>query len=85
MKYYVRTNGQTARREFIEALENKGYHAEEPREDILESRFPISVDVESKRIGVLHNTTCAAAAVSAGRVMEVETFYGAFGFMDRAK
>ncbi len=76
---YVRAKGRASRIRLIEYLEGRGYNieADEPwdRGSIVESRFPVKVDIKHKRYGCLHNTTCIAAACSSGVVFDEVFFY----------
>ena len=67
------------RGDFVEFLEKNGFECRTDeitsRESVIESIFPISIDIENKRYGHLHNKTCAAAAVSAGDTYTVSQFY----------
>ena len=76
---YVRTKDHVSRIRLIEYLEGMGYgiEADEPwdRSCIVESSFPVKVDIEHKRYGCLHNTASTAAACSSGVVYDEEFFY----------
>ena len=76
---YVRVRGIEARTEFVEFLEKNGFVCKEDevttRESTIESMFPITVDIEHKLYGHVHNKTCAAAAVSSGSVFSLHKFY----------
>ena len=76
---YVRTKDHASRLRLIEYLEGMGYsvEADEPwdRGSIVESDFPVKIDIEHKRYGCLHNTASAAAACSSGVVFDEEFFY----------
>ena len=76
---YVKTRSRKIRLSFIEFLEKNGFKCEEDkvttRAGVLESRLPVVVDVENKSYSVMGNTTCAAAAVSARKIMTVDDFH----------
>ncbi len=78
-KCYVLAGRGRRRERFLEFLEMNGYECENDeitsRESVIESIFPISVDIENKCYGHLHNKTCAAAAISAGDAFTVSQFY----------
>ena len=77
---YIRTKDHASRLRLIEYLEGLGYSLEPDelwdREAVLESSYPVKVDIEHKCYGCLHNTTSSAAASSSGVVFDEETFYG---------
>ena len=76
--YYVKTRGKKARKYFIEFLEKNGFvlaaDSVFPREDILDSKLPVSVDLDSMEYDRLGNITCAAAASTIGAVFTVKEF-----------
>ncbi len=80
---YVRTNDQKSRERLIEFIEKEGFSISEEfadtKQGILQSPYPIKVDFRQKTYGVIHNTTCAAAAVAGGAVVGVEEFYERYG------
>ena len=75
---YVKIMEKKARKTFIEFLEKNGFELAAdsvfPREDILDSKLPVSVDLDSMEYDRLGNITCAAAASSIGAVFSVEEF-----------
>ena len=79
---YVREKDPDGRREILEFLENMGYRLdeEEPRtrQEIIESVLPITVDRKNKEYRMMGNVTCAAAAVSSGRMITKEEFFEQF-------
>ena len=79
MVYVRTTDDQAARQRIIDDLELHGFTAENrDRLDILESRFPLSVNLAKKTYGAMGNVTCAAAAASSGRLMTVDEFYAQY-------
>ena len=76
---YVRTNDLESREKLVDYLEKGGFSVDEEfgdtKQSILESRYPIKVNVQRKAYGVIHNTTCAAAAISSWVVISEEEFY----------
>ena len=75
VRYYVRVAEINLRENLIETLENKGYKNVENsdnRWEIIESKYPIMVNITDKEYGVLHSITSAAAALSAGIVIEIQ-------------
>ena len=75
VRYYVRVSDIEARNDLIEILENKGFTMEEngnTRQEMLESTFPIMVNITDKEYGVLHTITSAAAASSSGKLIEIQ-------------
>ncbi len=76
---YVLVGSERRREHFINFLEMNGFVCKNDkitsRESVIKSIFPISVDIENKCYGHLHNKTCAAAAVSAGDTFTVSQFY----------
>ena len=75
VRYYVRVSDIEARNDLIEILENKGFTIEEngnTRQEMLKSTFPIMVNITDKEYGVLHTITCAAAASSSGKIIEIQ-------------
>ncbi len=75
---YVKMLGTKARETFIEFLEKNGFELAAdsvfPREDILDSKLPVSVDLDNMKYDRLGNTTCAAAASTIGAVFTIEEF-----------
>ena len=75
---FVKPTDKEQRIEFVEYLEAHGYNCEESkvltRAVILESRFPIIVQVKDMTYSVLGNTTCAAGAASCNKIISVEEF-----------
>ena len=79
---FVREKDPDGRRKILEFLENKGYRmdVEEPRtrQEIIGSVLPITVDRKNKEYRMMGNVTCAAAAVSSGRMITKEEFFEQF-------
>ena len=76
---YVRIRGKEARMLFVEFLEKNGYACDTDgittREEVIKTRFPVTVDIDRKVYGCLHNTVCAAGASSSRSLFSVEEFY----------
>ncbi len=76
---YVRTKDSKSREKLINYLEKEGFSVEkeygDTKQSILKLAYPIKVNFRQKTYGVIHNTTCAAAAVSSGAVINEEEFY----------
>ena len=76
---YVRTKDPKSRDKLINYLEKEDFFVDEEygdtKQSILELVYPIKVNFGQKTYGVIHNTTCAAAAVSSGAVVSEEEFY----------
>ena len=81
-RYFVRTSNAYSREQLLIFLDNKGYKCIEDditnKQIVLDSVYPITVDTENKAYGVIHTTTCAAAAVSSRAVLEEDEFYVLF-------
>ena len=79
---FVREKDPDGRREILEFLENMGYKLdeEEPRtrQEIIGAVLPITVDSKNKEYRMMGNVTCAAAAVSSGRMITKEKFFEQF-------
>ena len=60
--------------DFLEA-EGFTYDPDTDREDVLESRFPISLNLEERRMSRMGSVTTAAGAASAKLIMNAEEFY----------
>lgn len=79
---YVKTKDKDERIALIVLLDQDGFVPEQDGQttkvSVLESRFPVMVDVGNKVYGHLSNTICAAAAVSSKRVVSVKEFYEVF-------
>ena len=79
VRYFVRTSDTDERRILVETLEKDGYEIEEDgittRQDIIGSGFPVMVNETDKVFSTLRDPAGEAAAVSAGRVMDIEEFY----------
>ena len=64
--------------EFINLLEEKDFiFSEEKHRDkqaCIDSFLPLVIDMENKSVGTTGNVTCAACAVSAKMLMDVDTF-----------
>ena len=76
---YVRIRGKEPRMLFVEFLEKNGYACDADgsttREEVIKTRFPVTVDMYRKVYGCLHNTVCAAGASSTRSLFSVEEFY----------
>lgn len=81
-RYIVRTSSAHSREQLLTFLDNNGYKCIEDdvtnRQIVLDSVYPITVDIENKEYGVIHTTTCASAAVSSQAVFEEDEFYVLF-------
>lgn len=76
MEYYVRTGDRAARQRMIEVLERDGFLPERiSHQDLLESSLPLTIDLVGKRYGMMGNVTCAAAAATQGRIIDIDEFY----------
>ena len=76
---YVRTNDRVTRQRIIADLELRGFNAEsQARQEILESRFPLRINMAEKAYGAMGNVTCVAAAASSGRLISVDEFYAQY-------
>ena len=79
---FVREKEPDGRREILEFLENMGYglDEEEPRtrQEIIGAVLPIMVDSKNKEYRMMGNVTCAAAAVSSGRMITKEELFKQF-------
>ena len=72
---YVRAGDRAARLSIVEMLEGDGFvPAHPPREEILDSKLPLIVDRAERTYSMAGNVTCAAAAVTCGRVLTPEGF-----------
>ena len=62
------------REKFINHFEGKGFKIDKrfSRNDLIKSFLPITLDFETKEIGRIGNVTCAAAAVTQGKVIGVK-------------
>ena len=60
-------------------VESRGFTVDNrDRQEILESRFPLTVNMAKKTYSAMGNVTCAAAAVSSGHLMTVDEFYAKY-------
>lgn len=79
---FVREKDPDGRCEILEFLEGMGYKTDEEetrtRQEIVESVLPITVDKRNKEYRMMGSVTCAAAAVSSGRMMTKEEFFRQF-------
>lgn len=77
---FVRTTSGEERVGLLDFLEREGfaYDSTSGREDILESHFPISLNLEEKRICRMGSVVTAAAAASAKRIITVEEFHAMY-------
>ena len=75
---YVDVRGREKRTDFVVFLEKNGFMCDvsvtTSRESTIDSRFPFTVDIGHKKYGHMGNTTCAAAAASAKKVISLEEF-----------
>ena len=78
-KYYVNVRGKKERKCFIDFLERNGFKCEDTtdssRENTMDSRFPITVDIGHKKYDHMGSITCAAAAATAKVIISAEEFY----------
>ena len=65
------------REELLDFLEAEGfaYDPDTDREDILESRLPVSLNLEEKYMSRMGSVTTAACAASAKLIINAEEFY----------
>ena len=83
MRRFVQTNDPTTKLRVIADLELRGFTAENgDMQQILESRFPLKIDMVERTYGSMGNTTCAAAAASSGCLLTVEAFYRQYMGLD---
>lgn len=79
---FVKVKGIKKRKEILDFLESNGYILDNEwacgRDDIINERFPISINMNKKTYRMMGNTTTAAAAASSGSLIEVEEFYKRF-------
>lgn len=76
---FVRADDHATRQRIIDDLESRGFTVDNrDRQEILESRFPLTVNMAKKTYSAMGNVTCAAAAVSSGHLMTVEEFYAKY-------
>lgn len=73
-EYYVKIRGKKARRSFIVMLEKNGFKSED-REGAIDSKFPITVDIDRKVYGYMGNATSAAGAASSRVLITAEKFF----------
>ena len=75
--HYVRTNSKDEREKLVETLENDGYKPEETfsKEDVMESGFPVSINLADKTYGRMGNVTCASAAATQRVLETIFEFY----------
>ena len=74
--HFVDVTEPEVRRVVVELLEAYGFKAEPPvpREDILRTFLPLTVNTETKVYSCAGNVTCAAAAATRRMVMDLEEF-----------
>ena len=76
---YVHPHTQAERNELVEFLEEEGFICKEDnsfnRQEILESRFPLIIELREKSIYCMGNVTCAAAAATSRIIMSDKEFY----------
>ncbi len=80
---YVRAPDRDERAKLIRWLEAEGFELKingfaADHEDVLNSIYPVTVYVAERKYDRMSNTLCAAAACSAGAVMEAEEFYSSW-------
>lgn len=77
MSFFVRTADREIRQRIIDDLEKVGFTPDNHsnKSDILESRFPLSIDMEKKAYSSMGNVTCAACAASCGKILTPDEFY----------
>lgn len=75
---YVRAKGREERQELITFLEDKGYQLDpaecRTKEQVLDDILPIDINPDEQKYRMIGNVTCAAAAVSSGKMMTTEEF-----------
>jgi len=80
--YFARPRGKKARTKFVEFLEKNGFkcinNKDTTRESTIESKFPVTIDMDCKVYGHLHTATSAAAAASSRRMFPVDRYYMLF-------
>ena len=72
--YYVDVRDKKERNRFIVFLEKNGFKSDD-REGTIESKFPITVDIDRKVYGHMGNATCAAGAASSKVLITAEKFF----------
>lgn len=76
---FVNPKHETSRKDLIDYLEDEGFECEEDditdRQIVLESRFPVVIDVFNKSYTILHTITSSAAAASSDILISEEEFY----------
>jgi len=76
---FIKCTSKEDRIKLIEFLEAEGFCCVEnhsySREKTIESRLPLVVDPNRKRISHMGNATCAAAAAQSGVIMSDKDFY----------
>ena len=80
---FVGAKGREERQELITFLVDNGFQLDPDEcrstEEILDGFFPIAVNTDEKKYGMMGNVTCAAAAAQGGVVKTTEEFYMRFG------
>lgn len=80
--YYVRPSRKKDRAKLVDYIESEGFTCDVDdvtnKDIILESKYPMVIDVDNHRYSMLHNTTTSAAAVSSGFVITEAQFYVAY-------
>ena len=80
--FFVREKGKEERQKLIGFLENNGYELDqyEPRSknEICDDFLPIVINPLEKKYRMMGNVTCAAAAVSSGKMITAQEFYDLF-------
>ena len=76
---YVKTKGKEERQKLISFLKEQGYRVDKDEsrtpDEIEESNLPLEIDLTDKIYRMMGNATCAAAAVSSGKVITAEEFF----------
>ena len=74
--HFVDVTEPEVRRVVVELLEAYGYQIEPPipRDDVLRTFLPLTVNTEKKVYSCAGNVTCAAAAATRRMVMDLEEF-----------
>ncbi len=77
--YHVYTADKESRSDLLEFLELQGYECEVDnvtnREKVLNTRFPVVVNVIDRKYSMLHNVVCAAASIASNMLISEEEFY----------
>ena len=65
------------RAEFVRKFEERGFKIGKPftKEEIINSKLPITLNYVTNEISRMGNVTCAAAAASCGAIVKEEEFW----------